>query len=101
MPMIVYGAVEDLKKKGVSISVLGDTEATDIKVFLRTVEYDEFLSRFYQNVDERELKHNTKVEVFSKSADKWCEGTVTFVDDKEAGSRSSTVVQQASARKRS
>ena len=50
MPMIVYGAVEDLKKKGVSISLLGDAEETEIKVFLRTVEYDEFLSGFYEKV---------------------------------------------------
>ena len=35
-----------LKKKGMSISLLGDAEDTDIKVFLRTAEYDEFLSRF-------------------------------------------------------
>lgn len=50
MPMIVYGAVMDLKKKGLSISLLGDAEDTDIKVFLRTAEYDEFLSRFYEKV---------------------------------------------------
>ena len=50
MPMIVYGAVMDLKKKGVSISLLGDAEETEIKVFLRTVEYEEFLSRFYETV---------------------------------------------------
>ena len=50
MPMIIYGAVMDLRGKGVSISLLGDAEATDIKVFLRTVEYDEFLSRFYDEV---------------------------------------------------
>ena len=47
MPMMVYGAVMDLKKNGVSISLLGDVEDTDITVFLRTAEYNEFLSRFY------------------------------------------------------
>jgi hypothetical protein len=50
MPMIIYGAVMDLRGKGMSISLLGDAEATDIKVFMRTVEYDEFLSRFYDEV---------------------------------------------------
>ena len=39
MPMVVYGAVTDLKKKGVSISLLGDDEVTDIKVSLRCIEY--------------------------------------------------------------
>ena len=32
MPMVVYGAVMDLKEKGVSISLLGDDEVTDSKV---------------------------------------------------------------------
>ena len=50
MPMVVYGAVMDLKKKGVSISLLGDAAVTDIKVSLRCIEYDDFMSRFYEEV---------------------------------------------------
>jgi len=47
MPMIIHGAVEDLRSKRVSISLLGDAEQTEIKLFLRVMEYDEFLARFY------------------------------------------------------
>lgn len=47
MPMIVYGAVEDLRRKGISISLVGHREDTKIKVCLRILEYDEFLQRFY------------------------------------------------------
>ena len=50
MPMILYGAVMDLRGKGMSISLLGDAVDTDIKVLKRTVEYDESLTRFYDEV---------------------------------------------------
>ena len=47
MPNIIKDAVKDLQvKSGVSISLLGDPEQTKIKVFLRTMEYDEFFKRF-------------------------------------------------------
>ena len=39
--------MEDLRSKRVSISLLGDAEQTEIKLFLRVMEYDEFLARFY------------------------------------------------------
>ena len=50
MPYIVAGAVEDLRSKGVSISLLESGETTDLKLYLRMVEYDEFLRRFYDTV---------------------------------------------------
>eukprot|EP01050_Picozoa_sp_SAG11_P000959 SAG11_NODE_37_length_21777_cov_4.523711_9_plen_443_part_00 len=46
MPTIVSGAVADLRKIGISISMLGDSEETKIKLYLRTMEYDEFFARF-------------------------------------------------------
>jgi hypothetical protein len=50
MPYVITGAVKDLQKKGVSISLLDDKEETDIKLCLRIMEYDEFLSQFYDAV---------------------------------------------------
>ena len=47
MPMIISGAVRDLRAKGVSISLLGDVEETEIKLFLRTMDYEDFVGRFY------------------------------------------------------
>ena len=47
MPMIISGAVRDLRSKGVSISLLGDAEETEIKLFLRTMDYEDFVGRFY------------------------------------------------------
>lgn len=50
MPYIIAGAIKDLRAKGVSISLLGDVEETDIKLFLRVLDYGDFLQRFYQTV---------------------------------------------------
>eukprot|EP01043_Picozoa_sp_COSAG02_P048619 COSAG02_NODE_4793_length_4973_cov_2.768158_3_plen_305_part_00 len=50
MPFIIAGAVRDLRKKGVSISLLGDEETTEIKLFLRIKEYGEFIGRFYEKL---------------------------------------------------
>ena len=47
MPFIIAGAIKDLRVKGMSISLLGDAEKTEIKLCLRIMEYDEFLSQFY------------------------------------------------------
>eukprot|EP01045_Picozoa_sp_COSAG04_P021598 COSAG04_NODE_2341_length_4295_cov_5.618061_3_plen_810_part_00 len=49
MPEILHGAVKDLKRKGFSISLLDDEIKTEIKLCLRIMEYDEFLSQFYDN----------------------------------------------------
>ena len=50
MPTIICGAVKDLKMKGVRIRLVGEEEETDIKVFLRTMEFDEFFGRFYRDL---------------------------------------------------
>ena len=48
MPFIIAGAIKDLRAKGVSISLLGDAEITEIKVFLRVMDYGDFIGRFYE-----------------------------------------------------
>lgn len=40
----------DSSAGGAGISLLGEAEATDIKVFLRIADYSEFLRRFYDDV---------------------------------------------------
>jgi hypothetical protein len=53
MPFIIAGAITDLRAKGVSISLLGDEEETEIKLFLRVMEYGEFIGRFYSAIPVR------------------------------------------------
>eukprot|EP01045_Picozoa_sp_COSAG04_P025673 COSAG04_NODE_3413_length_2834_cov_2.395978_1_plen_667_part_10 len=51
MPTIICGAVKDLKMKGVRIILVGEEEDPEaIKVFLRTMEFDEFFGRFYRDL---------------------------------------------------
>ena len=46
LPTIIREAVTDLRGKGISISWLGESEKTKIKVYLRTIDYDEFVATF-------------------------------------------------------
>eukprot|EP01043_Picozoa_sp_COSAG02_P104812 COSAG02_NODE_40817_length_401_cov_0.844371_1_plen_110_part_01 len=50
MPHIITSAVEDLQKKGFSISFMGDAQVTKIKLWLRVMKYDEFIKRFYDSI---------------------------------------------------
>jgi hypothetical protein len=50
MPSIISGAINDLRKKGLDISMAGSGEKTAITAFLRTIEYTDFLVRLDQKM---------------------------------------------------
>eukprot|EP01047_Picozoa_sp_COSAG01_P057890 COSAG01_NODE_6749_length_3516_cov_5.334504_2_plen_507_part_00 len=55
MPSIVSGAIKDLRSKGVSISMASSGEKTKIVVFLRAIEYTDFIARFDQTMMARDF----------------------------------------------
>jgi hypothetical protein len=50
MPAIIANAVTDLRAKGVSISVAGSEEETDIKVLLRACDIADFYARLERDM---------------------------------------------------
>jgi hypothetical protein len=50
MPAIIANAVTDLRAKGVSISVAGSEEETDIKVLLRSCDIADFYARLERDM---------------------------------------------------
>jgi hypothetical protein len=50
MPAIIANAVPDLRAKGVSISVAGSEEETDIKVLLRACDIADFYARLERDM---------------------------------------------------